>query len=87
MDIAVPPLLYPVIVNTKLCTGILTELRGTLVSFYLVSLTLKTSNVKLYSEIRVLSSSVWKESEEILELEKVRFFFQLFIKDESSQGL
>ena len=55
VDIAVTPLLYPVIVNTKLCPGILAELRGTLVSLYLVSLTLKTSNVKLYSEIRVVS--------------------------------
>ena len=41
MDIPVPPLLYSAIVNSKLCTGILTELRGALVSLYLVSLTQK----------------------------------------------
>ena len=49
MYVAVPPLLHSVAVDSKLYPGILTELRGALISLSLVSLTLKPSNVKLYS--------------------------------------
>ena len=58
MHIAVPTLLHSVVVNSKLYPGILTELRGALFSLNLVSLTPKISNVKLCSEIRVVSSSM-----------------------------
>ena len=58
MYIAVPLLLHSVAVNSKLYPGIITELRGALFSRNLVSLTPKISNVKLSSEIRVVSSSM-----------------------------
>ena len=58
MYIAVPLLLHSAAVNLKLYPGITTELRGALFSLNLVSLTPKISNVKLCSEIRVVSSSM-----------------------------
>ena len=81
MYIAVPPLLHSVAVNSKLYPYYNSVERS------LVSLTPKISNVKLCSEIRVVSSSMWKESEEIFKWKKDRQFFELFNKDESSQGL
>ena len=87
MYIPVPPLLHLVALNSKLYPGIILESRGALFSLNIVSLTPKISNVKLCSEIRVVSSSMWKECEEIFKWkEKDRQFFDLFIEDDSSQG-
>ena len=50
MYTALPPLLHPVVINSKYYSGIITELRGAFLSLSLVSLTPKTPNTKLCSE-------------------------------------
>ena len=86
MYTAVPPLLHSVAANSKFYPGIITELKGGFSNLNLVSFTPKISNTKLCSEIRVESSSMWKGSEKIFKWNKDRQFYELFIKDESSQG-
>ena len=70
--IAASPLLHSVAVNSKLYPGITTELRGALFNLNLVLLTPKISNVKLCSEIRAVTFSMWKDSEEIFKWKKDR---------------
>ena len=65
MYIAVPTLLHLVGVNSELYRGIWTELWLVLLSLSQDSLISIISNAKLCSDIRFVSSPMWKKREDI----------------------
>ena len=80
MFIAVPPLLHSVGVKSKLYPGIWTELRLILFSFSRDLLIAIMWNVNLCSDIRVVTSSMLNQREDMFRCKKDRLFVVLSIK-------